>query len=690
MKQEKTLRLLIVDRSEEKAEQCISVLRNAGIAVRPSRASGPDQVQEILDNQPPDMVLCSAHDDDLPLQELSALLGRSGKDIPIVARTNAGDGKLVEAMKQGARAVVLEDSPEHLQLVVERELENLVTRRQVRRLEAGYRESEKRCNALLDSSRDAIAYVHEGMHVYANKVYLATFGFDDFDEIEGMPILDMLAPDNAAPLKDVLRTISKGERPPKRLEIQCRRLNGNIFDAVMEFSTASIEGEPCTQIVVRDQAVDPELMQELTDLRTQDLVTGLCNRQYFMDELDRAVSESMEGGEGGTLIYLELDSFRDVINQVGIGGTDLILSDVARVIKNRVSEHSLAGRFGDHSFAILTQGQKIQHAEKLAENVRNGLEEHISEVGKRSITLTCSIGVAAIAEDTKNAQNALSAASHACTDAESAGGNCVRVYNPVAENTAERNHSQRWLEAIREGLGNDRFALVFQPIVSLHGVTGEFYEVLLRLETDDGELAPPTQFLPVAEQNDLMGEIDRWVIAHAIELLAERQKEGHKTTLFVKVTPTTADDPTVLTWIADLIKKHRVHADQLVFEMPESRVVTNMKPARKFVEGIKSMHCGFALEQFGSGLNSFQLLKHLPADYLKIDRSFMKNLSTNAEHQEKIKEITDQAHAIGKITIAEFVEDASSMSVLYQVGVNFVQGNFLQEPEKVLAYDFGE
>lgn len=688
MKDDRILRLLIVDPSEETAEHSSSVLRNAGIAVRPTRADDEERIKSLLESQPPDMILCAAEDGPVDLETLSAMVGRSGRDIPIVAQSGNAE-HFVDAMRQGAREVALKDHTEHLQLVMNRELDNLLTRRRVRRLEAAYRESEKRCNALLDSSRDPIAYVHEGMHVYANKAYLETFGFDAFEEIEGMPILDMVGPDSAEPLKDALRKISKGEKPPKRLEMQSRRLNGETFDSVMEFSAATIEGEPCTQVMVRDQAMDPDVMRELTDLRTQDLATGLCNRQYFLEELERAVNSVHEGGNDAALIYIEMDDFRAVINQVGIAGTDLVLSDLAKVLKQHVNEQSLAGRFGDHSFAILVQGMELQQVEELAEKVRKGIEANISEVGQHSITLTCSLGLTAIAESTKSAHEVLSAAAEACGEAQKTG-NRVELYNPVTQDQADRKHSQHWLEAIRQGLGNDRFALVFQPIVSLHGVVGEFYEVLLRLEDQTGEMSSPTQFLPVAEQNNLMGDIDRWVISHAIELLAERTAEGHKTTFFVKITPETAGDPSVLPWIAEKLKEHRVHGDQLVFEIPESRVVTHMKPAIQFAKGIKQLHCGFALEQFGSGLNSFQVLKHLPADYLKIDRSFMKHLADNNEHRERVKEITDEAHAIGKSTIAEFVEDAASMAVLYQVGVNFVQGNFLQEPEKVLAYDFGE
>mgnify|MGYP003396977627 FL=1 len=137
------------------------------------------------------------------------------------------------------------------------------------------------------------------------------------------------------------------------------------------------------------------------------------------------------------------------------------------------------------------------------------------------------------------------------------------------------------------------------------------------------------------------------------------------------------------------LKNARQRGDALIFEMPESKVVTNLKPARAFVRGLEQLHCGFALEQFGSGLNSFQLLKHIPAHYLKIDRSYMADLPKNKENQERIKSMCDQAHNAGKLTIAEFVEDAASMSILFSCGINFVQGNFLQEPEQVMSYDFG-
>jgi multidomain signaling protein FimX len=208
----------------------------------------------------------------------------------------------------------------------------------------------------------------------------------------------------------------------------------------------------------------------------------------------------------------------------------------------------------------------------------------------------------------------------------------------------------------------------------------------VRMHGKQGEILP-AGFFPIAERNNLLPAIDRWIIASAVRSLGERERAGHRTTFFVKLSSQSLDDPTLLPWIAEHLKQNRVRGDALVFEMPESKVLMNMKPVRLFVKGLEQLKCGFALEQFGSGLNSFQLLKHVDAKYLKLDRTYMADLPKNKENQQRVKELCDQAHQLGKLTVAEFVEDAASMSVLFTFGVNFVQGNFLQEPEKIMSYE---
>jgi diguanylate cyclase (GGDEF)-like protein/PAS domain S-box-containing protein len=686
-KQENVIKLLLIEDSVEEAEQLISMLRNGGIAVRPARAGNTDELKAQLAAQTPDLLLVNLAARGVTLKDASSAANATGKDIAIIAvAATADEDTVANAFTDGARALSLRNRAEHVQSIVRREFEGLLMRRSVRRLETALRETERRCEALLDSSRDPIAYVHEGMHVRANKAYLETFGFEEFEDIEGMSILDMIAPDDAEDFKALLKKLSKGEKPPQKLNLKAQRADGSTFDATLEFAEASYEGEPCQQIIFRQQTMSAELAKELDVLRSKDLVTDLYNRQYCLGELERMVGEAAKGRNDQALLLVEADNFKALLDTVGLGNADLLLGDMANLMRRHLKDSDIAGRFGEHAFGVLVAGRSADEVRQLGETLRHAFEERIFEVGKQSVNANVSIGGALIGEKNANAQAVLNQATAALRAAQTEGGNRVNVFDPGAKDKADEEKNRHWLTLVKDALANNGFVLFYQPIISLHGAEGEFYEILLRMNGPKGEIGPAF-FMPVAEQNGLLSAIDRWVISAAIKALAEREKAGHKTTFFVKLTPQSLDDQTLLPWIAQQLKNARLRGDALVFEMPESKVVTSLKPARAFVTGLKQIHCGFALEQFGSGLNSFQLLKHVDANYLKLDRNFMAELPKNKEHQEKIKELCDQAHHAGKLTVAEFVEDAASMSILFSCGVNFVQGNFLQEPEKVMAYE---
>jgi len=682
IRQDNVIKILLVEDSADEAEQLVSTLRNGGIAVRPSRAVNETELDFVLDRQTPDLVLSNLKSVELKLSAVSDAVNKTGKDVAIIAYgRDVMEDDIVGAFRDGARALTLRSRPEHIQIIVRREFEALTMRRSARRLESALRESERRCDALLDSSRDPVAYVHEGMHVRANKAYLEMFGFSDFDDIEGMSILDMIAASDADEFKALLKRLSKGEKPPQRLNLKAQRSDGSTFDAVMEFSEAHYEGEPCQQIIFRL----PGNEQVQTN---KDLITELFTRQHTLAELDHVVAAAVAGKRDQAIVLLEPDKFNVILDTIGLGNTDLLLRDIATLLRKYIKDVHVTGRFADHTFGILMTEGNVEEVQKLTEILRKAFEEYIFEVDKQTIGLTVSMGVVLIGEKNANTTMILNQAQTALRGAQSEGGNRVKVLDPAAKDKAEEEKNRHWLQLIEEALAGDGFVLFYQPIISLHGAEGEFYEILLRLDGPKGEITPQ-YFMPIAEQHGLLAAIDRWAIGHAIRSLVEREKLGHNTTFFIKLSPPSLEDATLLPWIAEQLKEARLRGDALVFEMAESKVVTNLKHARSFVKNLEQLHCGFALEQFGSGLNSFQLLKHIPAHYLKIDRSYMMDLSKSKENQDKIKELCDQAHQSGKLTVAEFVEDAASMSILFACGVNFVQGNFLQEPQKVMAYDFG-
>ncbi|MCC6562582.1 MAG: EAL domain-containing protein [Xanthomonadales bacterium] len=686
---DQVVRLLMVEDSMEIAEQLISALRNGGIPVRPVRAETAAELANQIEEHLPDVILVDAANKSPTLIETVAAVRKSSKDIPVVALVSEVTEKsIIDASMAGARACALLSRAEHLQMIVRREFTDVMTRRAVRRLETSLREVEKRCDALLDSSRDPIAFVHEGMHVRANKAYLEMFGYEEFEEIEGTPILDMLAPTHGESFKALLRKMSKGEKPPERLEIKARRLDGGEFDAVMQFEEATFEGEPCTQITFRRQEIDAEQAAELDRLRSQDLVTGLYNRSSFISELDRVAAEAASGKSDLTLFFIEPDNFRKVLDTVGIGNADLLLADMAKLLKSQLRDNDIAARVGEFNFGVILPRLSHEKAEAIAQNLRKAFEEHVFELNGKSVNLTICNGVVFIGEKIANTQNMLAEAAGALKTAQTEGGNRYSIFDPAAQDKADAEKQRAWLNLVKDALAHDGFTLYFQPIISLMGEEGEFYEILLRLNSPKGEISPG-HFLPIAEKNGLMPAIDRWVIGKAIKTVAEREREGRKCTFFIKTTPQTMDDAAILPWIATQLQAARLRGDALVFEAPESKVVTNLKAARTFQKGLEQFHASFAIEQFGSGLNSMQLLKHVDAKYLKIDRTYMAELPKNKDNQAKVKELADQARSMDKLTVAEFVEDAASMSILFSCGVNFVQGNFLQEPEKVMSYDFG-
>lgn len=687
-KADNLVRIVLVEDSTEDAEHAISVLRNAGVSVRPTRAIDVDQLKAALD-APQDLVLYSVRTKKLTLKETVAAVQKTGKDIPVLAIMDSiTQETLLAALREGARSILIRGVSDYFQTMAQREFSDLQTRRAVRKLEISLRESEKRCNALLDSSRDPITYVHEGMHVYANKAYLEMFQIEDYSEIEGTTFLDMLAGKDVAIFRDVLKQISKGEKPPEKLELKAQRTDGSTFDAVMEFSEASVENEPCTQIVIRQQIGNAELAKELDALRRQDLVTGLLNKQAFTEELQKAVAAASGGQTDQAVLYLEIDNYKKHLEVVGIDGVDTLLADMGGFLQSACGADAHVARLGDHSFGIILTARVHQRCIEFATKLVKQLEDHVIDAGRTSITLTGSFGMCLMSEKMTAPQDVLNKAAESSQAAMRDGGNRLVTFDPMEKEKADEAESSKWISSIKNALTKDGFNMMYQPIVSLQGESGEFYEVLLRMNGPNGEVLPGV-FFPVAEKLGLLPHIDRWVIAKIIRTVAERQASGINSTFFIKICPQTIEDGSILPWLAQQLKAARVAGDRLVFEMPESKVVTYLKQVAFFQAGLAQLRCGFALEQFGPGINSFRLLKHVNADYLKIDRSFMAELAKSKENQEKVRSIAAEARNAGKITVAEFVEDAGSMSILFSCGVNFVQGNFLQEPQRVMAYDFG-
>lgn len=690
-KQQSVIRLMLVDDKIDDAEQSISLLRNGGIPVRPSRPETLAQLETALANASGEIILASYAARTIPFKAVAEAAQASGKDVVVIALLDQLDEASVnEVLASGARGFALRGRAKFLQFVIGREARISERRRLVRRLEASLRETERRCDALIASSRDPIAYVHEGMHIRANQAYLEMFGYESFEEIEGLPLLDMVGPENADQFKQLLKDLSRGEPPPKNLELKARRADGETFDALMEFAQASYEGEPCIQIVMRPQLMDAEMVKELDALRQRDQITGLYNRQHFLGELDVAISAAAEGASDQALLLMELDNYATLMNAVGVANADALLKATAERIARQLPENAITARFTEHGIAVLLRGSNHNQTRDLAKVLCKSFENAILEVGDHSLNATLSIGGVQIGQKIASAQQVLNKVVSQIQSAQAEGGNRALIFDPAARDRAEEERIAQWVAHMESALKGEGFVLFFQPIIHLTGEPEETFQVLLRLTGPNGDIVTPGVFMGIAEEHGMMAHIDRWVIQRAIAAIAQRHRSGRNTRLFVKVTVESLQDPKLAAWIAANLKQANVPPENLVISLPESKAFTNLKAVQELHASLSRLGCSMCLEQFGLGLNSFQLLSHVPADYLGIDHSLIEDLARNPESQAKVREITDRAAELGRKTIAEGAQDAGSMTVLFTSNVQYVYGNFLAPPEHDMSFDFNQ
>ncbi len=689
--QDPALRLMLVDDSVEEAEGIVTGLRNAGIAVRPLRPTTANELATMLLAQPVDLVLAAHPCRSIPLAEVQQQVATSGKDTALVAVVEDVDTESFSELLGGSvRSLALRHKPPQLLATVRREWADLEARRAQRRLEAQVRETERRCDALIESSREPIAYVHEGMHIRANAAYLEMFGYESFEDIEGMSLLDLVGPKYVENFKQLLKSMSKGELPPPRYELEARDIDGNAFPAVMEFTLAQYEGEACQQVIFRRQekTVDPELARKVEELRQRDQVTGLLNRPTFLHALESAVADAAQNGSQHGLLLIEPDHYQRLLHEIGLDSADTIMAAIADRLRSELDDQAVAARFSENSLAVLLRNSDHAATSTLATRICNTFAAEVFAIGQRSSVITASIGGVQISEKNASVSQVLAKASQGVQSAAGIGGNRLELFDPNAVDRAETERIQAWVERLREALDEKRFTLHFQPVINLQGDNQPVYDTFLRLEGNDGDLISPSTFLQIAEDHGMLELIDRYVVERAIELIAQREHGGKPVTLLVKVSQASLHNDALPKFIGEQLAMRGASGEYLALQLQEAKVFTHLHAVQQFAAAVNAFGCRLGLEQFGAGLDSFQLLTHVQPQLLKIDRSFIEDIPKNPENQQRVRDIAQKARDLDILTIAEFVQDAASMSILFSAGVDYVEGHFLATAGPDMNYDF--
>jgi len=527
------------------------------------------------------------------------------------------------------------------------------------------------------------------MHLFVNDSYAGIFGYEDSDDLLTMPLMDMVSSKDQGRFKIFLKDFNSGKT--RSGEFECRMLNvaNKEIETRMLFARATYEDEPCIQVIIRANSGNAELEGKLKQISSQDLLTGLYNKQYFNERLGDAVDQAVISGASGAVAYINIDNFGQCKGDVGIEGADMVVCDVAHLIRSKCREEDLVARIGEDVYGILLHGSNAEQAQGFAEHIRKAIQEHLVAVDQRTIQVTVSVGIALVNESSRSPKEVLQHAHEASYHVRKMDGheqgNGVYLYNPAE---LANTDSERLSAKIEAGIKENSLKLLFQPVINLRDEAGEHYETLLRLVDTDGSDISPQEFLADISP-DLKRKLDRWVILNTTKRLAQQRAQGHDTRLFINLTNESLTDESLVPWLVKLIQASKLPAKCLIFQFTEADAINHLKQAQLMTNHLAKLGCKVAITRFGSAIDPFKLFAHLHVDYVKVDGSFTQELGTE-KGMESLKELLNGINEHQKASIVPFVENANIVAQLWTSGVAFIQGYYLRGPSASMDYEFSD
>ncbi len=533
----------------------------------------------------------------------------------------------------------------------------------------------------------------DGRYIAVNDAFCAIVGHSR-DALIGRAVESITHPDDLAEDAQSVRELLAG--PLRTFTREKRFLHAAGPPAWTSISVTLIrdgQGKPI-QFITQAQDITERRRYEtqLRHMADHDPLTGLLNRRSFERALTSHVARVKRSGPTGSVLMVDLDNFKYYNDSQGHSAGDDLIVRIGQALQSRLRETDVLARLGGDEFAVLLAEEESASAEVVA---RSLLEVVLSQVPAaihgESRRVTASIGIACFSDgDRLTGDEIMVNADLAMYEAKEAGRNRIARYKSDEHERPRIESQMHWASTITQALAEDRFELLAQPIQPLHENGPAQYELLLRMRDAHGDLIPPGTFLYIAERLGLIQEIDRWVIARAIAMLAEQRALGRDLRFEVNLSGHTIGDPQILELIERCLEETSVPPDRLIFEITETAAVANIARATTFVNRLAELGCRFALDDFGAGFGSFYYLKHLPFDYLKIDGEFVRHCATNATDRILIGAVVQIARGMGKHTIAEFVADQQSVDVLTELGVDYGQGYFLGCPAPLAQHLIAE
>ena len=659
-----------------------STLRDAGHAAHCHWINKTKDIGKVLAAEHVELLILNCDHFPETVRQVIKQKDRYNPEVPVIAlQEEADEASIQKAMNSGACDLVSIGLKGRLQSVVTRELRALRVERALNSTIHSATEYKKQLKDYMQSSASAIALVEEGIITDINDAWLKLFRSASNDEVVGLPLMDNFETESHAAIKGALVAAIAGKWATDEKLIAKSHVTAEESNEVhLEFRKFVFENGPCVQIRITPPDLSKQEPTKLVhDALKRDPTTLFFHRAQFLDRIRKRLRRKPSSGTH-VLAYVKVDKFADVLDKVGILNSDEILGQFAEALRKRMHPRDVAGRFEGTSIMVLLERGNARDAEVWGNQLCKHIRKQTFEVDDHSTQLTCTVGICAANEVYSNLEQFVAATVDAYEMGKEAGGNMAMLSESADEDSKQKEFDAIWIKHLKSALMDNRFRLATLPIAGLRSDGIEMYDLLVRMLDEHGNSVLPSEFLPAAERNNMMKNIDRWMITAAIKFCGTSEADR----VFVRLSRQSILDPTTIAWMDQEFDKREFDCTRLVMQIPERDAAKHIKQTRAIVKKLRKIGVGFALEHYGIDKEKFQILDILKPDYIKVDGELMHTLMTDKEIQSCVEKIVRAASERKIKTIAERVENANAMAVLFQLGLDYMQGHYVHEPEVVL------
>lgn len=669
--------IIVMSPARDPVEAINSTLRRAGHPVHCTWIPALRDLADAITQINPELLIHVVGSEDL--RGVVAVRDQVAAKLPIIGIAEAADeARIAEAMQIGARDFVSLGNTARLQAVIVRELRAFRLERALDSTLKSAHDARRQLEIVLQRSNDAIIQVQEGIIVDANPAWLELFGTDE--SLVGQPVMDLFDEATHSPLRGALAACLQGRWNDHTLKVNAVLADGTTLPVELVLALGEHDGEPCVRLVLPGtQKDDRKMAEHLNDAVRSDSATGFLHRREVLEAIKARLAVPAAGGMRCVTI-IKIDKFSTIERDVGSIASEEVLIEFAKLLKEALHPKEIAGRMGGVRFLVLLERGNEHDIEAWSQQLLARVQKHVFRVRDKTVSLTCTVGFSVVPSGEVKLDAAIADAMDACMRGRERGGNQVVTSDKADADTRVQSYDKVWVKHIKAALMENRFRLVQQPVASLHGDDPKMFDVLVRMIDPQGKEVLPSEFMAAAERNDLLKNIDRWVVGASLSFAAQR-KPG---CLFVRLSKETAKDATFVDWLDNHVRSSRADPQRLCFQVNDQAASQYLSQIKALSESLRQGGFRFAIDGFGSGRDPQGMLESVPLDFVKIDGAIIQGLSGDPQLQQRVRTLVELATQKQIQTIAERVEDANTMAILWQIGVQFIQGYFVNEPEQVV------